>query len=156
MKLNALLTAATMALTAMVSVPAFADDKAEFAAMKAEYQKSMEAATKSGDIRGGFIKACGVKYRKAVNDKLLTQAEANKLCSCTVDAEGAVTNADNWALQSAANSKDAKRFQQLQVNLLKKQGDSIKSCVGPALGQKISKLVQQAQASAAAAPVTKK
>lgn len=148
--MNYLKVLAIAALVGTLASPAFADDRADFQAMKLQYQKAMETATKSSDIRGGFIRACGVKYQKAVNDRLMTSAEANKLCACSVDAEGRVTNADNWALQSAVNAKNAKLVQNLQINMLKKQGDSIRACVGPALSQKIARLVQQAQAPAAA------
>ena len=149
---NRIFAAVALTLGATFSLPALADDKAEFEAMKVNYQKAMEAAAKSNDVRGGLINACNIKYKKAVTEKILTQAESNKLCTCSVDAEGQVTNSDNWALQSAANAKDAKRFQQLQINMIKKQGDTIKSCVGTGLSQKLTKLMQQAQ-TAAAAPV---
>lgn len=146
MKMKAI-TTTLLGLSILFAAPAFANDakvKAEIEALKAEYQKSMEAAAKSSDIRGGLIKACGVKYKKAVTEKMLTQADVNKLCGCSITAEGSVTTADNWELQSAANAKNEEKIKQLQMAMLKKQGESIKKCVGTALDQKLTKLTQQA------------
>ncbi|MCH4248243.1 hypothetical protein [Acinetobacter populi] len=147
-----LLTAGVIACSTLFGSAAFAADanssQAEFEALKAEYQKSLETAAKSSDIRGGLVKACSVKYKTAVANKALTQADVNKLCSCSVTAEGQVTTAETWELQSAANAKNKTKFEQLQVSLMKKQGDSIKKCVGTDLDQKLTKLTQQAQAAA--------
>ena len=133
----------------MVSVNTFAANdqakaKAEFEAMAKQYQSSIETAAKSSDVRGGLIKACGIQYKKALDLKMLTQADVTKLCTCTVDAEGKVTQAQKWEIQSAVNAKNQTKFQQLQTALMKQQGDSVKKCVGTALDQKLTKLAQQA------------
>ena len=151
MKMKAI-TTTLLSLSMFMTTSVFAADadkaKAEFEALKTEYKNSMEAATKSSDIRGGLVKACAIKYKKAVAEKILTQTEVTKLCGCSVNAEGTVTVADNWALQSAANAKNEEKIKQLQITMLKRQGDSIKKCVGTALDQKLTKLTQQAQAAA--------
>ena len=145
------LRSACVAVCAMVSINSFAATdqakaKAEFEAMAKQYQSSIETAAKSSDVRGGLIKACGVQYKKALDLKMLTQADVTKLCTCTTDAEGQVTQAQKWEIQSAVNAKNQAKFQELQGALVKKQGESVKKCVGTTLDQKLSKLAQQAMA----------
>lgn len=141
-------------LTTLFSTASFANNdqaqaKAEFEAMMKEYKTAVESALKSPDIRGGLIKACGIQYKRTVTLKLLTQAEVSKLCTCTIDTEGKVTESQKWEIQSAINSKNQAKIQQLQTSIVKKQGESVKQCVGSALDQKLAKLAQQAQAQAA-------
>lgn len=138
------LTTALLVTLSFGTSSVFAAEQANIEALKAEYQKSLEAAAKSSDIRGGLVKACAVKYKTAISNNALTQADVNKLCGCSVTAEGQVTTAETWDLQSAVNAKNQTKFQQLQTSLMKKQGDSIKKCVGTALDQKLTKLTQQA------------
>ena len=145
------LALAVVSISALFSVNSFANDdqakmKAEFEAMAKQYTTAVETASKSSDIRGGLVKACGIQYKKTIDLKLLTQADVNKLCGCTVDAEGTITQAQKWDLQSAANAKNQTKFQQLQSALMKKQGESVKKCVGPTLDQKLTQLAQKAQA----------
>ncbi len=137
-------------LSALFTANTYAADSTQkaFEAIKAEYEKSLESAAKSSNIRSGLIKACGVKYKMAISNKTLSQSEVNKLCACSVDAEGQVTNAQTWELQSAVNAKNKTKYQQLQMALLKKQGESIKKCVGSSLDQKLSKLASQAMVPA--------
>ena len=125
--------------------------KAEFETMMKDYKAAVDSALKSSDVRGGLIKACGVQYKKTVSEKMLTQADVTKLCTCTVDAEGRVTEAQKWDLQSAANAKNQSKFQQLQTAILKSQGESVKKCVGTTLDKKINDLAQKAVAQHKAA-----
>lgn len=143
-----LLTCSTLfsASTFATNDPATA--KAEFEAMMKEYKSAVEQATKSTDIRGGLIKACGTQYKKTISMKLLTQADVNKLCTCTIDVEGKITESQKWAIQSAINAKNQKKAQELQIGMVEKQRDAVKKCVGPALDQKLIKLTQQAQSQA--------
>lgn len=120
--------------------------KAEFESMMKEYKTSVESALKSSDIRGGLIKACGIQYKKTVTEKMLTQTEVTKLCTCTVDSEGKITDAQKWALQSAANAKNQAKVVELRNNLVKQQGESVKKCVGTALDQKLTSLAKKAMA----------
>ena len=148
-----LIATSLLTLSALFTAPVFANndaakDKAEFEAMAKEYKSSVESALKSADIRGGLIKACGIQYKKAVSLKMLTQADVTKLCTCTVDAEGKITEAQKWEVQSAVNSKNQTKIQQLQSSIIKKQGETVKQCVGSALDQKLAKLAQQAKAAA--------
>lgn len=140
LSISALFSANTIATTDQAKA------KAEFEAMAKQYNAAVESAAKSADIRGGLVKACGIQYKKTVELKLLTQADVNKLCGCTVDAEGSVTQAQKWELQSAVNAKNQDKIKQLQTAIIKKQGESVKKCVGTALDQKLSKLTQQVAA----------
>lgn len=121
-------------------------NQAKFQALKAEYEKGLEAAAKSSDVRGGLVKACAIKYKPAIESKTLTQADVNKLCDCSVIAEGQTTAAQNWELQSAVNAKNKAKFEQLQVGIMKRQADVIKKCVGTSLDQKLTKITQQTAA----------
>lgn len=139
-----------LTLSALFSANTFANNdqakaKAEFEGMMKEYQTAMGNAAKSGDIRGGLIKACGVQYKKLIELKKLNQNDVTKLCTCTIDTEGKITDSQKWAIQSAINAKNQSKARELQTNLMKSQQSGVKQCIGTTLDQKIAALAKSAQ-----------
>lgn len=140
-----LLATSLLSLSALFSTASFANNdqakaKAEFEAMKKEYTTAMKNAGSSSNVRDGLIKACAIPYKQAVKYKKLTQSDVNKLCTCEVDAEGKLTQAQKWQIQSTINQKK----NPATLDFVKKQSQNVQSCVGPQLASKLNSLAAEA------------
>lgn len=65
-------------------------------------ENPVQAAYKSTNVKGALINVC--KDQTAKGGKL-SSAEVSKFCSCQVEAQGKVTEAQKWEIQSAINAK---------------------------------------------------
>ena len=124
------LTSALFAVSAGVASTAFAD-----AALDAQIAKST-------DVKGALINACKTETAKGGK---LTAAEVAKYCSCAIESEGKVTNAQKWQMQSTYNQKKPLS----SLPFVQQQNQALKTCFGPQLTTKLQTL---ANAAAAAQP----
>ncbi|MHA5057333.1 hypothetical protein ACX2CK_11230 [Acinetobacter schindleri] len=139
-----LLATSLLSLSALFSTASFANDdqakaKAEFEAMKKEYTTAMKNAGSSSNVRDGLIKACAIPYKQAVKYKKLTQSDVNKLCTCEVDAEGKLTQAQKWQIQSTINQKK----NPATLAFVEKQNQDLEACFGPQLTNKLKTLASK-------------
>ncbi|KAF7275236.1 hypothetical protein GWI33_012054 [Rhynchophorus ferrugineus] len=100
--------------------------------------------SKSSNIQADLVKNCSESYTKA---KVLSSAEASKFCKCTISTQAKMTNADEWAIQSAINAK--KNPETLAV--VQRTKKEMESCAGMPLIKKVQDATVAAMQKAAAA-----
>ena len=83
-------------LSAIVSAAAMFTTTAQAADDK------LQQAYKSTNVKAALINVCKDETGKS---KKLTSAEVSKYCTCAVEADGKLTNAQKWEIQSTINQK---------------------------------------------------
>ena len=129
-KSNIVLSALVSAV-AMFATTAQADDS------------KLQNAYKSANVKAALINVCKEETGKG---KQLTSSEVSKYCTCAVEADGKLTNAQKWEIQSTINQKKSPS----SLAFVQKQNKDLQACFGPQLTAKLKTLTEQAQKAAAA------
>jgi hypothetical protein len=103
----------------------------------------LQNAYKSTNIKAALINVCKEETGKG---KQLTSSEVSKYCTCAVEADGKLTNAQKWEIQSTINQKKSPAT----LAFVQKQNKDLQACFGPQLTGKLKTLTEQAQKAAAA------
>ena len=103
----------------------------------------LQQAYKSTNVKSALINVCKTETAKGGK---LTSAEVNKFCSCQIDAQGKVTEAQKWEIQSAVNQKKNPS----SLAFVQQQNAALKTCFGPQLTTKLESLTQAAMKAAQA------
>lgn len=103
----------------------------------------LQQAYKSSNVKAGLINVC--KEETAKGNKL-TAAEVSKYCSCAVEADGRLTNAQKWEIQSTINQKKSPST----LAFIQKQNNDLQTCFGPQLTGKLKTLTEEAMKAAQA------
>ncbi|WP_119025932.1 hypothetical protein [Acinetobacter soli] len=127
-----LLLSSVMASAALFASVTHADDN------------KLQQAYKSTNVKGALINLC--KEETAKGNKL-NSAEVGKYCSCAVEADGRMTNAQKWEIQSAINAKKSPS----SLAFVQQQNKSLQTCLGPQLTSKLKTLSEEAMKAAPAA-----
>ena len=114
---------------AILSTTAHADDEA----LKKAYQ--------SANVKDALINVCKTETAKG---KQLSTAEVAKYCTCAVEADGKLTNAQKWEIQSAVNQKKNPST----LAFVQKQNADLKACFGAPLTTKLQQLSEAAMSQA--------
>ena len=101
----------------------------------------LQAAYKSTNVKSALVNVC--KDQTAKGGKL-TSAEVSKFCSCQIDAQGKVTEAQKWEIQSAINAKKSPST----LAFVQQQNKDLQACLGAPLVTKLEKLTQEAMKAA--------
>ena len=101
----------------------------------------LQAAYKSTNVKSALVNVC--KDQTAKGGKL-TSAEVSKFCSCQIDAQGKVTEAQKWEIQSAINAKKSPS----SLAFVQQQNKDLQACLGAPLVTKLEKLTQEAMKAA--------
>ena len=117
---------------AFASTVTFADDA-----------NKMQAAYKSTNVKSALINVCKDETGKS---KKLTAAEVSKYCSCAIEADGKLTNAQKWEIQSTINQKKSPAT----LAFVQKQNKDLQTCFGPQLTGKLKTLTEEAMKAAQA------
>ena len=107
----------------------------------------LAAVAKSTNIKAALIQACKDETTKGSKGKL-SATEVSKLCTCQVEAQGKVTEAQKWEIQSTINAKK----NPASLAFVQKQNKDLQTCLGTSLVAKLAKLSDEARQAAAQAP----
>ena len=135
LKSNIILSA-TMATVALFASAAHANND------------KLQQAYKSTNVKSALINVCKEETGKG---KKLSAAEVSKYCTCAVDADGRLTNAQKWEIQSAINQKKSPAT----LAFVQKQNKDLQTCFGPQLTSKLKSLTEEAMKAAQAAQAKK-
>ena len=113
------------------------------AAQANEPNNKMQQAYKSTNVKSALINVC--KEETAKGNKL-SAAEVSKYCTCAIEADGKLTNAQKWEIQSAINQKKSPS----SLAIVKKQNTDLQACFGPQLTSKLQSLTEEAMKAAQA------
>ncbi|EZQ10123.1 MULTISPECIES: hypothetical protein [unclassified Acinetobacter] len=113
------------------------------AAQANEPNNKMQQAYKSTNVKSALINVC--KEETAKGNKL-SAAEVSKYCTCAIEADGKLTNAQKWEIQSAINQKKSPST----LAIVKKQNADLQACFGPQLTSKLQSLTEEAMKAAQA------
>ena len=83
-------------------------------------------------------------FRRHADSKKLSAAEVSKYCTCAVEADGKLTNAQKWEIQSAINQKKSPST----LAFVQKQNKDLQTCFGPQLTGKLKSLTEEAMKAA--------
>ncbi len=89
-------------LKSNIIVSAIMSAAALFATTTHADNDKLQQAYKSTNVKAALINVCKEETAKG---KKLTTAEVSKYCTCAVEADGKLTNAQKWEIQSAINQK---------------------------------------------------
>ena len=89
-------------LKSNIIVSAIMSVAALFATTTHANNDKLQQAYKSTNVKAALINVCKEETAKG---KKLTTAEVSKYCTCAVEADGKLTNAQKWEIQSAINQK---------------------------------------------------
>lgn len=112
-------------------------------ASHANESNKMQQAYKSTNVKSALINICKDETAKS---KKLTTAEVSKYCSCAIDADGKLTNAQKWEIQSTINQKKSPTT----LAFVQKQNTDLQACFGPQLTGKLKTLTEEAMKAAQA------
>lgn len=112
-------------------------------ASHANDSNKMQQAYKSTNVKSALVNVCKEETAKG---KKLTAAEISKYCSCAVDADGKLTNAQKWEIQSTINQKKSPAT----LAFVQKQNKDLQTCFGPQLTGKLKTLAEEAMKAAQA------
>lgn len=112
-------------------------------ASNAAETNKLQEAYKSTNVKAALINVCKEETGKS---KKLSAAEASKYCSCAVEADGRLTNAQKWEIQSAVNQKKSPA----SLAFVQKQNKDLQACFGPQLTGKLKSLSEEAMKAAQA------
>lgn len=113
------------------------------AAQANEPNNKMQQAYKSTNVKSALINVC--KEETAKGNKL-SATEVSKYCTCAIEADGKLTNAQKWEIQSAINQKKSPST----LAIVKKQNADLQACFGPQLTSKLQSLTEEAMKAAQA------
>ena len=97
----------------------------------------LQAAYKSTNVKAALVNVC--KDQTAKGGKL-TAAEVSKFCACNIEAQGKVTEAQKWEMQSAANAKKNPNT----LPFVQQGYKDLQACLGTPLVSKLEKLTVEA------------
>ena len=100
-------------------------------------ENPLKAAYKSTNVKSALINVCKDQTTKGGK---LTAAEVSKFCSCNIEAQGKVTEAQKWEIQSAINAKKSPS----SLPFVQRQNADMKACLGPQLTSKLQTLTEAA------------
>lgn len=103
----------------------------------------LQQAYKSTNVKAALINVCKTETGKS---KKLSAAEVSKYCTCAVEADGKLTNAQKWEIQSTVNQKKSPAT----LAFVQKQNKDLQACFGPQLTSKLQNLTEEAMKSAQA------
>jgi hypothetical protein len=103
----------------------------------------LQEAYKSTNVKAALINVCKDETGKS---KKLSASEVSKYCSCAVEADGKLTNAQKWEIQSAVNQKKSPAT----LAFVQKQNKDLQTCFGPQLTGKLKNLTEEAMKAAQA------
>ncbi|MGN0936314.1 hypothetical protein B9T26_09145 [Acinetobacter sp. ANC 4169] len=110
-------------------------------ASNAAETNKLQEAYKSTNVKSALINVCKEETGKS---KKLSSAEVSKYCSCAVEADGRLTNAQKWEIQSTINQKKSPAT----LAFVQKQNKDLQACFGPQLTGKLKSLTEEAMKSA--------
>ena len=110
-------------------------------ASNAAETNKLQEAYKSTNVKSALINVCKEETGKG---KKLSSAEVSKYCSCAVEADGRLTNAQKWEIQSTINQKKSPAT----LAFVQKQNKDLQACFGPQLTAKLKSLTEEAMKSA--------
>ncbi|MFH7765716.1 hypothetical protein [Acinetobacter sp. BSP-28] len=110
-------------------------------ASNAAETNKLQEAYKSTNVKSALINVCKEETGKG---KKLTSAEVSKYCTCAVEADGRLTNAQKWEIQSTINQKKSPAT----LAFVQKQNKDLQACFGPQLTGKLKSLTEEAMKSA--------
>ena len=110
-------------------------------ASNAAESNKLQEAYKSSNVKSALINVCKEETAKG---KKLTTAEVSKYCTCAVEADGKLTNAQKWEIQSAINQKKSPST----LAFVQKQNKDLQTCFGPQLTGKLKSLTEEAMKAA--------
>lgn len=110
-------------------------------ASNAAESNKLQEAYKSSNVKSALINVCKEETAKG---KKLTTAEVSKYCTCAVEADGKLTNAQKWEIQSAINQKKSPAT----LAFVQKQNKDLQTCFGPQLTGKLKTLTEEAMKAA--------
>ena len=125
-------------LSSMFSIAAMMGSAAQ-----AAEANPLQQAYKSTNVKSALVNVCKTETAKGGK---LSSAEVSKFCSCQIDAQGKVTEAQKWEIQSAINQKKNPS----SLAFVQQQNASLKTCFGPQLTGKLETLTQAAMKAAQA------
>ena len=125
-------------LSSMFSIAAMMGSTAQ-----AAEANPLQQAYKSTNVKSALVNVCKTETAKGGK---LSSAEVSKFCSCQIDAQGKVTEAQKWEIQSAVNQKKNPS----SLAFVQQQNASLKTCFGPQLTGKLETLTQAAMKAAQA------
>lgn len=112
-------------------------------ASNAAETNKLQEAYKSTNVKSALINVCKEETGKS---KKLSAAEVSKYCTCAVEADGKLTNAQKWEIQSTVNQKKSPAT----LAFVQKQNKDLQACFGPQLTGKLKSLTEEAMKSAQA------
>ncbi|WP_407307928.1 hypothetical protein [Acinetobacter sp.] len=112
-------------------------------ASNAAETNKLQEAYKSTNVKSALINVCKDETGKS---KKLSSAEVSKYCTCAVEADGKLTNAQKWEIQSTVNQKKSPAT----LAFVQKQNKDLQACFGPQLTAKLKSLTEEAMKSAQA------
>ena len=112
-------------------------------ASHAAESNKLQEAYKSTNVKSALINVC--KEETAKGNKL-SSAELSKYCTCAVEADGKLTNAQKWEIQSTINQKKSPST----LAFVQKQNKDLQACFGPQLTTKLKSLTEEAMKNAQA------
>ena len=112
-------------------------------ASNAAETNKLQEAYKSTNVKSALINVCKDETGKS---KKLSSAEVRKYCTCAVEADGKLTNAQKWEIQSTINQKKSPAT----LAFVQKQNKDLQACFGPQLTGKLKSLTEEAMKSAQA------
>jgi len=112
-------------------------------ASNAAETNKLQEAYKSTNVKSALINVCKNETGKS---KKLSSAEVSKYCTCAVEADGKLTNAQKWEIQSTINQKKSPAT----LAFVQKQNKDLQACFGPQLTGKLKSLTEEAMKSAQA------
>ena len=110
-------------------------------ASNAAETNKLQEAYKSTNVKSALINVCKNETGKS---KKLSSAEVSKYCTCAVEADGKLTNAQKWEIQSTINQKKSPAT----LAFVQKQNKDLQACFGPQLTGKLKSLTEEAMKSA--------
>ncbi|MDH1489073.1 hypothetical protein N5E66_13060 [Acinetobacter johnsonii] len=110
-------------------------------ASNAAESNKLQEAYKSSNVKSALINVCKEETGKS---KKLSAAEVSKYCTCAVEADGKLTNAQKWEIQSAINQKKSPST----LAFVQKQNKDLQTCFGPQLTGKLKSLTEEAMKAA--------
>ena len=110
-------------------------------ASHAAESNKLQEAYKSTNVKSALINVCKEETGKS---KKLSAAEVSQYCTCAVQADGKLTNAQKWEIQSAINQKKSPST----LAFVQKQNKDLQTCFGPQLTGKLKSLTEEAMKAA--------
>lgn len=100
-------------------------------------EADLQQAYKSTNVKAALINVCKTETKKGGK---LTDAEIAKYCSCAIESDGKLTNAQKWEIQSTINQKKSPS----SLAFVQQQNQALKTCFGPQLTTKLQTLTEAA------------